>query len=571
MANENAITKIQLKTKTSLIEGENAVALSDIPLALGEPLVNTNDNTIIIGTSFASDAKANNTNAILLGKSADEIIQNPAADSGDPGITIKHYDGNKERYSRTVKGVGATVAASDGNIEIDASYSLSEEDSESGTTITLSGNNINDSAVTVATKNIVGETGSTSDTAVSASANGVYLNHIENSKVQSSHKISGANGVTIGSDASGNITVKQGDINVGAGYKDDNVVILVGTTGINSVTYEAKHATKGPSTTASTTKGATSDISATAGAGTKTIKVPKVTVDKYGHTTDLTEETLSITIPGAGTGLKTANTDSAVKYEANLNSTTSLGTLGSTSKLYAVGVDSAGYLAVNVPWANTQNDNDNQTVKGNGTAFGINDAVDIVGSGATTVTANPSAKTITVSSTDTGATSIAFSGNGNALTNASYDANARKLTFTKGATYNNYSLPTATAAQKGGIKVGNHLTISSEVLSVNPDFGSSVQIKAGSFNAYSDIRLKENFQPLIPEKSVLDLPLYKFDFIDGAKNQIGCKAQDLQEICPEIVDEGSDGYLSIKESKIIYLLLDEVKKLKKEIDKLKGI
>lgn len=95
------------------------------------------------------------------------------------------------------------------------------------------------------------------------------------------------------------------------------------------------------------------------------------------------------------------------------------------------------------------------------------------------------------------------------------------------------------------------------------------RIEANMFNATSDARLKENFQPLKIEKSILDLPTYKFDFIDGAKNQIGCKAQDLQEICPEIVDEGNDGYLSIQESKIVYLLLEEVKKLRKEVNELR--
>lgn len=41
---------------------------------------------------------------------------------------------------------------------------------------------------------------------------------------------------------------------------------------------------------------------------------------------------------------------------ANLNSTTSLGTIGTTSKLYAVGVDANGKLAVNVPWIDTNTD-----------------------------------------------------------------------------------------------------------------------------------------------------------------------------------------------------------------------
>lgn len=100
--------------------------------------------------------------------------------------------------------------------------------------------------------------------------------------------------------------------------------------------------------------------------------------------------------------------------------------------------------------------------------------------------------------------------------------------------------------------------------------GGCASVEALSYYATSDARLKENFQQFIPTKSILDLPIYKFDFIDGLKNQIGCKAQNLQEICPEIVNEDSDGYLSIQESKIIYLLIDEMKKLKEEIKQLKG-
>ena len=94
-------------------------------------------------------------------------------------------------------------------------------------------------------------------------------------------------------------------------------------------------------------------------------------------------------------------------------------------------------------------------------------------------------------------------------------------------------------------------------------------VEATSYNATSDVRKKKNIIDYSPEKSILDLPIKKFDFIDGPKNQIGCIAQDLQEICPEIVTEDDDGYLSIQENKLVYLLLDEVKKLRKEVDDLK--
>ena len=100
---------------------------------------------------------------------------------------------------------------------------------------------------------------------------------------------------------------------------------------------------------------------------------------------------------------------------------------------------------------------------------------------------------------------------------------------------------------------------------------STNRITANSFYTTSDKRLKENISLYKPEKSILDLPIYKYDFINGAKNQIGILAQDLQEICPELVQENEKGFLSIQESKLIYLLIDEVKKLKAEVKELKNV
>ena len=95
------------------------------------------------------------------------------------------------------------------------------------------------------------------------------------------------------------------------------------------------------------------------------------------------------------------------------------------------------------------------------------------------------------------------------------------------------------------------------------------QIKATSFYATSDKRLKENIVDYTPENSILDLPIKEFDFKSDGSHHIGCIAQDLQKICPELVQEDKDGYLSIEESKLIYLLLNEVKLLKAEVEELK--
>lgn len=114
-------------------------------------------------------------------------------------------------------------------------------------------------------------------------------------------------------------------------------------------------------------------------------------------------------------------------------------------------------------------------------------------------------------------------------------------------------------------KVGNLAAI----IALNAQNGN---VSAQSFNALSDKRLKENIVEYSPNKSILDLPIYSYNFISDEKKtkKIGCLAQDLKEICPEIVKEDDKGYLSIEENKIAYLLLDEVKELKKRVDELEA-
>lgn len=88
-----------------------------------------------------------------------------------------------------------------------------------------------------------------------------------------------------------------------ADASDDDVIVLTGTQGSNGVSYDAKHAKKGPAGGA--TKGATAAV--TVGGGeSKEIKVPKVTVDEYGHTTALDEQTLKITIPAGAVAATTS-------------------------------------------------------------------------------------------------------------------------------------------------------------------------------------------------------------------------------------------------------------------------
>ena len=85
---------------------------------------------------------------------------------------------------------------------------------------------------------------------------------------------------------------------------DDDVVVLTGTNGTNKVTFDAKHAEKGPA------NGYTSSNTVTAISGpgaSGTIKVPQITVDKYGHVTAAADENVAITMPILPTSLKNPN------------------------------------------------------------------------------------------------------------------------------------------------------------------------------------------------------------------------------------------------------------------------
>lgn len=111
----------------------------------------------------------------------------------------------------------------------------------------------------------------------------------------------------------GDVTITDGVISVNdnshnhtisAGHSDDDIIILQGTNGTNAVTYSAKHAEKGPLNGYSS---ANVDTSVDGYGDTATIKIPQITVDKYGHVTTATDQNITITMPEAQTTVEAAN------------------------------------------------------------------------------------------------------------------------------------------------------------------------------------------------------------------------------------------------------------------------
>ena len=107
-------------------------------------------------------------------------------------------------------------------------------------------------------------------------------------------KLKEGTNITIATD--GTISAKNPtpSVTIAANAKDDDVVILTGSGGTNNVSYDAKHAKKGPvggytsgNTTTSISGSGASDI----------IKIPQITVDEYGHVTKAEDESVTFTMP----------------------------------------------------------------------------------------------------------------------------------------------------------------------------------------------------------------------------------------------------------------------------------
>jgi hypothetical protein len=108
----------------------------------------------------------------------------------------------------------------------------------------------------------------------------------------------------------------------------------------------------------------------------------------------------------------------------------------------------------------------------------------------------------------------------------------------------------------------------------------------GNITAYfsSDERLKENIKPI---ENALDkiekINGVEFDWKDSyiqdmggeddyfvRKHDVGVIAQELQEVLPEVVAERKEtGMLAVKYDRIVPLLIQSIKELKKEIEQLK--
>ena len=96
--------------------------------------------------------------------------------------------------------------------------------------------------------------------------------------------------------------------------------------------------------------------------------------------------------------------------------------------------------------------------------------------------------------------------------------------------------------------------------------------------AASDKRLKNNIQPINNALDTLtNIGGYTFDWDETLKDthghegkDIGVIAQEIEKVLPEVVTTRESGYKAVKYEKIVPLLIEAIKELKAEVDRLKS-
>jgi hypothetical protein len=160
--------------------------------------------------------------------------------------------------------------------------------------------------------------------------------------------------------------------------------------------------------------------------------------------------------------------------------------------------------------------------------------------------------------------------------------------------------PSSNSFQLNGVSIGSSSTSTTATVTL----GTTTSYQVGSFGvgtaasgvlgeiraannitAYysSDSRLKENVVNIPNALSkVKSLNGVSFDWTDKyltehggedgyflRKHDIGIIAQELEEILPEIVADRPDGYKAVKYERIVALLIEAVKELSEEVERLK--
>ena len=295
-----------------------------------------------------------------------------------------------------------------------------------------------------------------SGTAANAAASNPYVKITDDNTYRNQIQIKGSGATTVSSDANGVITISSTDNNTWRSISDS----------VSSTS---------------------SDVSASS-------KAVKTAYDKavsaYNLANGKTSNTGTVTSVATGKGLTGGTITGSGTIKCNLNSETSLGTIGTTSKLYAVGVDANNKLCVSVPWTDN---NTTYTFTNKAATLAWGSSVTIATVGGTNITAtlpaNPNSDT--------------------------------KVTQTVTTTNANYPLLFAPSGQKANTTTTSYFNTG---IYAN---ASTKSLYATNFYSTSDKQFKTNIESIITSDNCPKVR--QFDWKENGSHSYGFIAQELEE------------------------------------------
>ena len=106
--------------------------------------------------------------------------------------------------------------------------------------------------------------------------------------------------------------------------------------------------------------------------------------------------------------------------------------------------------------------------------------------------------------------------------------------------------------------------VSSTKLTFNPSTGL---LTSTDYNSSSDKRMKKGIKTVTGALDAVDaLRGVTFTWKDSNTQAIGLIAQEVQEVLPEVVTTDDDGYMGIKYTNVIGVLVEAIKELKADFE-----
>jgi hypothetical protein len=120
--------------------------------------------------------------------------------------------------------------------------------------------------------------------------------------------------------------------------------------------------------------------------------------------------------------------------------------------------------------------------------------------------------------------------------------------------------PTFVTATSGNVAS----KVSSTKLTFNPSTGL---LTSTDYNSSSDKRLKKNIKTVTSALATVDaLRGVSFEWKEGGAKSIGMIAQEVQEVIPDVVTTDDNGYMGIKYTNMVGVLVEAIKELKAEFE-----